>query len=104
VISIDHLPGVTGPAFQQYSFVVSHDANGLHVTAANGAVRTLPLAAPDLKIERMSSDWLHLLSPSTGQDWVLHLNATALQLSQLPAHGFSRRLAPRPLQPKEKAQ
>jgi hypothetical protein len=103
VTSVDLLPGVQGPAFQQYAFVVSHDANGLHVLAPNGSVQTLPLLTPDLHIERMASDWLHLAS-STGDDWVLHLNATALHLSQLPQPDALRRLAPRPLQPKEKAQ
>lgn len=97
VVSIDVLPGVTGPAFQQYTFVVSHDANGLHITAANGSVRTLPLAAPDLTVERMGTDWLHLSSTS-GADWVLHLNPATLHLSQLPQPGAVRRLAPRPLQ------
>jgi hypothetical protein len=103
VTSIDLLPGVQGPGFQQYSFVVSHDANGLHVSVPNGSVRTLPLSAPDLTIERMASDWLHLIS-TTGEDWVLHLNPTSLHLSQLPHPEAVRRLAPRPLQPKEPAQ
>jgi hypothetical protein len=103
VTSVDLVPGVKGPAFQQYGFVVSHDVNGLHVTAANGSVRTLPLAAPDLTIERMGSDWLHLAS-TTGEDWVLHLNPAILHLSQLPHPEAVRRFAPRPLQPEEKAQ
>lgn len=103
VLSVDLLPGVKGPAFQQYSFVVSHDANGLHVTGANGVVRTLPLTAPDLTFERMSSDWLHLASATTGQDWALHLSPGTLHLSQLPAPQFQRRMSPRPLQPKEQA-
>jgi hypothetical protein len=103
VTSVDLVPGITGPAFEQYGFVVSHDASGLHVTAGNGSVRTLPLSAPDLTIERMGTDWLHLGS-TTGDDWVLHLNPTTLHLSQLPHPEAVRRLAPRPLQPKEKAQ
>ena len=101
VTSVDQVPGVQGPTFEQYGFMVSHDANGLHVSAPNGSVRTLPLSAPDLTIERMASDWLHL-SSSTGEDWVLHLNATALHLSQLPQPTVVRRLAPRPIE--EKAQ
>lgn len=102
VTSIDVLPGVKGPAFQQHAFVVSHDANGLHVSTANGPVRTLPLSAPDLTIERMASDWLHLAS-TTGEDWVLHLSPATLHLSQLPHPEAVRRFAPRPLEPKEKA-
>ena len=104
VVSINLLPGIKGPAFQHYSFVISHDANGLHITGADGTVRTLPLVAPDLMFERMSSDWLHVSSANTGQDWALHLNQSALHLSQMPGPQFERRLAPRPQQPKEKAQ
>jgi hypothetical protein len=103
VVSVDLLPGVKGPAFQQYSFVVSHDAGGLHVTAADGAVRTVPLAAPDLAFERMSSDWLHLSSRSTAQDWILHLNPVALHLSQLPGPRSQAHMAPRPVRPAEVA-
>jgi hypothetical protein len=99
VISVDLLPGVKGSAFQQQSFVVFADAGGLHIQPPGGVIRTLPLAATDLVFERMSSDWVHIASASTGQDWVLHLNATALQLSQLPAPRVSKRLVARPVRP-----
>lgn len=103
VTSVDLVPSLKGPAYQQYGFIVSHDANGLHVSSANGSARTLPLSAPDLSIERMASDWLHL-SSSSGNDWVLHLNPTTLHLSQLPHPDAIKPLAPRPLRPKQEAQ
>jgi hypothetical protein len=103
ITSVNLLPGIKGPAFQQYSFVVSHDADGLHIEAPNGTVRTLPLVAAEVTFERMSSDWVHLSSAATAQDWALHLNATALQLSQLPAPRESRHLVARPLRPEEVA-
>jgi|GEM_PF-2493590 len=85
LISINPLPGVKAPAFQQGSFVVFHDREGLEIQAADGALRTFPLPASDLSIERMSSDWLHLASISMKRDWALHLSGSALNLSQLPA-------------------
>jgi hypothetical protein len=103
ITSVNFLPGIKGPAFQQHSFIVSHDANGLHIEAPNGTVRTLPFAAAEVTFERMSSDWVHLSSTATAQDWALHLNATALHLSQLPAPRESRHLVARPVSPKEMA-
>lgn len=85
LISLDLVPGIKGPAFQQYGFIVSQGPNGLEIQAPNGSVRTLPLSAPALQFERMSSGWVHIASPSTHQDWALHLTSNALQLSILPA-------------------
>lgn len=103
ITSVNVVPGIKGPAFLQSGFIVSHDANGLHVEAQNGAVRTLPLAAASVAFERMGTDWVHVSSTSTGQDWALHLNATALHLSQLPQPKASRRLAARPIESKQEA-
>jgi hypothetical protein len=79
------LPGIQGLAFLHHAFVIFHDKQGLEVEAPDGSRRTVPVAAQDIAIERMSSDWLHLTSPSTNQSWVLHLNNTVLQLSEMPA-------------------
>lgn len=83
--SLDVLPGVVGPAFQQHSFVLFHDQRGLEIASGNATPRALPLTAPDLTFERMSSDWLHLASAATKQNWIVHLNSTTLELSELPA-------------------
>ena len=104
ITSVNLLPGVKGPAFLQYSFVVSHDADGLHIEASNGAVRTLPLAAESVTFERMGTDWVHIASAGTAQDWALHLNTTALHLSQLPAPRDFERLIARPIEPKKVAE
>ncbi len=85
VVSQDLLPGIKGPAFQQYGFIVSQGSNGLEIQAPGGAVRTLPFSAPTVRFERMSSGWVHIASPATHQDWALHLTNNALQLSILPA-------------------
>ncbi len=85
LISLDVVPGVRGPAFQQDAFTVFHDEQGLEIQSASGSMRTLPLSANDLTFERMSSDWVHVSSASTKRHWALHLNNQVLTLSELPA-------------------
>ena len=85
LVAMNPLPGVHAPAFLQHSFVVFHDHEGLEIESSDGVIRTISLSASDLTIERMSSDWLHLSSAATKQDWALHLSSAALNLSQLPA-------------------
>lgn len=85
VLSANVLPGVNGPAFLQNGFILFPGPNGLAIEAPDGAIRTLPFPAANLAFERMSSNWVHVASPSTQQDWALHLTSKALQLSILPA-------------------
>lgn len=85
LISLNVLPGIAGPAFRQHSFVLFHDERGLEIVSGSSAPHALPLSATDLIFERMSSDWLHLASASSKQNWILHLSKTALELSELPA-------------------
>ncbi|MGI8962619.1 MAG: hypothetical protein ACR2IV_23265 [Bryobacteraceae bacterium] len=82
--SVKFLPGIQGPAFLHKTFVIFHDKQGLEVEDSDGGRRTVPLSATDLVIERMSSNRLHLSSPGTKQCWVLDMNNTALQLSEMP--------------------
>ena len=84
LISCGLLPGVEGFALQQQAFVVFHDERGLEVQELNGNLRTLPLTAKDLQFQRMSTDWLHLYSPSSKTNWTLRLTATDANLSMLP--------------------
>ncbi len=85
LLSLKVLPGVVGPAFRQYSSVLFHDERGLEVVSGGDAPHTLPLSATDLTVERMSSDWLHLASATSKQNWILHLSRSAIELSELPA-------------------
>lgn len=85
LVSLSLVPGVMGGAFYQNSFYVFHDRGELKVTSRQGPARTFPLVAGDLSFERMSSDWLHLSSASTGRNWILHLTNSAMELSELPA-------------------
>jgi hypothetical protein len=85
VVSMNQLAGMKGPAIEHSGFIVSEGPNELEIRASDGSIRTLPLSAPALTFERMSSEWLHVSSPTTHQDWALHLTSKALQLSILPA-------------------
>lgn len=85
LITLHLLPGVSGTAFEQHSFIVFHDQAGLEIASPTGIVRTIPLPANDITIERMSPDWLHLISADSHQNWILHLTSTVLQLFELPA-------------------
>jgi hypothetical protein len=84
VIDSQTVPGIEGNAFAQHSFFIAANSKTLVVESANGQRRVLPLAAPDITIERMSSDWLHIFSVSSGEHWALHLTQTDLQLSRMP--------------------
>ncbi|MGC2658499.1 MAG: hypothetical protein WA324_11130 [Bryobacteraceae bacterium] len=84
VTDLSAISGAAGVAFVQQSFLLFHDSNGLEVQAANGIVRTLPISQSDLTFERIGADWVHISSTSAQRDWVLHLNQTALELSELP--------------------
>jgi hypothetical protein len=84
VLDSRNLPGISGQAVAQHSFVVATDSKALIVESSNGQRRTLPIAARDLAIERMSSDWLHIFSTASGEHWALHLTENELQLSQMP--------------------
>jgi hypothetical protein len=84
VIDSQTTPGLEGRAIAQRSFLVAANSKTLVIESANGQRRVLPLAARDLTIERMSSDWLHIFSASSGEHWALHLTRTDLQLSRMP--------------------
>jgi len=84
VIDSQTVPGIEGNAFAQHSFFIAANSKTLVVESANGQRRVLPLATPDITIERMSSDWLHIFSVSSGEHWALHLTQTDLQLSRMP--------------------
>ncbi len=82
--SVKFLPGIEGPAFLHHAFVLFRGKHGFEVEAPDGSRRTISVAPKDLTIDQMSSDWLHLTSSTTKQDWALQLNGSTLQLSELP--------------------
>lgn len=76
---------VANSTFHQKSFILYSDSNGFEVQDADGTVRTLPISFPDVKVERMSGNWLHLSSATAHRDWALLLTTKELQLCELPA-------------------
>lgn len=84
LLSYTLLPGVRAPAYEQHSFVLFSDEQGLEVLSPNGMVQTFSVRASRLSFERLSSDWLHVTSASTKQNWILHLANSAAELAELP--------------------
>jgi hypothetical protein len=83
VVSSDVLAPARGHAFAQHAQVISEAAQGLAVDSRDGARRILVLPQ-QLTIERMSTDWLHIFSASSGEHWALYLTDTEMQLAALP--------------------
>ena len=76
---------VPDPAiFHQKTFTLYRDSQGFEVQSADGTTRALPIPATDVKIERMSGDWIHLSSATAHRDWALLLTGSDLLLSELP--------------------
>lgn len=84
LVSLDAVPGTSGPAFEQQAALISHGQQGFVVETANGLRQFLPVPA-DATIERMSSEWLHLSATQTNQNWALHVAGSQLELFVLPA-------------------
>ena len=83
LVGADAIPGASGPAFAQQSALISHEPKGLAIETANGLRQTVSVPG-DVTIERMSSEWLHLSSVSTNQDWALHVAGLQAELFVLP--------------------
>jgi hypothetical protein len=83
------IPDVTGPAIQIKGYLVYCREGDIEFSSADGLRRTVAMPAPDLTVERMSSNWLHLDSRSTRRHWALHVTETGLELSELPGQAPS---------------
>lgn len=84
LVSSEPLAGVHGFAFGQSFLIVSASGKDLVADNLRGFSRSVPLPAPDLVMERMSNNWLHLYSPGLRQNWALHVTQGDLSLSMLP--------------------
>lgn len=84
LVTSELLPGVRGYTFPQGSFMLFASDKELIADDLHGYRRSTPIPASDILVERMSSNWLHLYSPSLKQSWALHLTSADLDLSQLP--------------------
>jgi len=86
VLSAATVVGVQGPSFQHRSSIVSLDYRDLVIaTPSNGNTRRFPLNADDLRMEQASSDCLHISSPATRRNWVLHFHNGDFDVAELPS-------------------
>jgi hypothetical protein len=87
LVSLDAVPGASGPAFAQQAALLSHELSHeqerLVVETANGLRQHLSVPS-DVTIERMSSEWLQLSSAATNQNWALHVKGSQVELFVLP--------------------
>jgi hypothetical protein len=85
VTSVTAITGAHGSSFRQQSFVIFPDSHDLVITTtANGDTKRLALAADDVRVERVSSECLHLWSLATKRDWLLHFRGNDFDLAELP--------------------
>jgi len=89
LISAEAEPGANGAVFVQQGWMISQNARGLMAELPNGNRQTIelskePLPPDDLTIERMSNDWLHVSSRSTGTNWAVFWSSTKTSVSLLP--------------------
>jgi hypothetical protein len=82
-------PASRGAVFVQQGWMLSQNGGGLVGELPDGNRQTVelskePLPADDLTIERMSTDWLHVSSRSTGTDWAVYLSSGKTSVSLLP--------------------
>ena len=85
LLSLTTLAGVHGWSFRQQSFVLFSDNQNLIVTTpSNGYTKQFPLPGKDLKVQRVSSDCLHVSSLAAKRDWLLHSRGSDFDLLELP--------------------
>jgi hypothetical protein len=77
------LPGITGPAFQFGSFVIGRQHDHLVIETA-GLVRVLPVPDADVSLQRVASNWFAVTSNATGRQWLIHVDDTGIETSELP--------------------
>jgi hypothetical protein len=89
LLSSDLLPGIHSAVFVQQGWLLSQNAGALMAQLPGGVSQTIqltPNALPsgDLTLERMSDNWLHVSSLSTGKHWAVQLQSTKWSASLLP--------------------
>lgn len=74
-----------GLAFAANGFLLFRGEAGWILRTPEGASKPVAVSSPDLAVEKMSSDTLHLISAGTIDGWVLRLTRAGGELAQLPA-------------------
>jgi hypothetical protein len=83
VISLDTVPGVSGPVFAEQKSLIFREGKNLAIETPDGVRHTLRVPG-NVVIERMSSEWLHLSFAGTNRHWALHLVGSQPELFVLP--------------------
>jgi hypothetical protein len=90
VLSSENYSDVRKPALVIGSALVSATPSGIQ-TEIRGIKNDLPLANPSaITMERAGSRSVHVSSPVTHQDWILHLDQGQPTLSEIPAFEMAK--------------
>jgi hypothetical protein len=65
--------------------VVFSTAEGVAIASGIRPVEPVALAESHLTLEKSSSNWIHLTSPETRREWMLHVDPSHPTFSELPA-------------------
>lgn len=86
LLSRSLLPAASGNLYRQGSALLSVQNEQLvSASSLTGSRKTLPIHAGDVWFERMSSACVHLHSPASGRDWLVHFTGDQPSLFELPA-------------------
>jgi len=84
---LTRLPGVRSPAFHSASYVIFQEGNTLHLQSPDNSGKTFQLGSDEhveVTFERLSPEDIHIASKTPGQDWILHVDKTGSQITELP--------------------
>jgi hypothetical protein len=93
IVGFRTVPAAQSPAIEQSSYTLWVHNGVLRIETANGIIQETPLFAVDVRLERISSDWVQIASRSSNQAWLLHLTTSALQLYELPTAAATKQLS-----------
>jgi hypothetical protein len=83
-------PGIHGRVFAQNDWIIWHDHQGLVAQLRNSVGEPIRLireasTPPDWAVERMSNEWLHISSPSSGMNCALSFSTSRVTVSLIPS-------------------
>lgn len=85
LVPLETTTGVESSVAAHNGTLVSADSGNLRIQSPGGTVRSLPFPFSDLTFESASDHWIHIISASARRQWMLHVGASGVSLSELPA-------------------
>jgi hypothetical protein len=85
LVSLVPKPGLTGTVYRTSGGFLFWNGSDLKFESDSGVVQKVLASSEPLIIERMSSNWLHILSPRAKRSSALYLEAKQLHLSAIPS-------------------